>query len=542
MKKRNLISATLMAIVSLPVMAGGYLTNTNQSASFLRMPAQEAYISVEGAYYNPAGIGFLPNGWHVALNNQTAFQKRKVETTFAAFAAGFKNNGSPVRNYKGTSSVPVIPSLDVAYVRDRWFGSFHFGIVGGGGKCEFEEGLGTFESVVSAVPTAINALTSVMGYGNVLQQGYDMDTYMRGRQIYYGGQLNLGYRLNEKLSVSLGLRTVYASSNYYGYVKNMKFQTAIPLVTGPIGSTVSVAPGSILTARELVTALGTTMIAKNPVDAATASQVTGLERLGSQIEEVEVNCDRTSWGFAPIVGIHYHNGPLNIGARYEFKTRLHPTNKSTTQASQAALLPSLEEFVDGRVAEGDIPALLAVGVGYEFTKKLRANISGHYYFDKDATQVDNNQHKINSNTWEILAGVEYDITDRLTASLGGQSTNYGLGAEKEFINDVSFTTSSYSLGCGVKFKVNDRINLNLAYFKTFYYSTRKDQADYNHLSTTMSNIVKTSVAEGIITPAQAGTIQTNMAAAMASGAVNLQGSDRFDRTNDVIGIGIDFKF
>ena len=322
----------------------------------------------------------------------------------------------------------------------------------------------------------------------------------------------------------------------------MKFQTAIPLVTGPIGSTVSVAPGSILTARELVTALGTTMIANNPSDAATASQVTGLERLGSQIEEVEVNCDRTSWGFAPIVGIHYHNSPLNIGARYEFKTRLHPTNKSTTQASQAALLPSLEEFVDGRVAEGDIPALLAVGVGYEFTKKLRANISGHYYFDKDATQVDNNQHKINSNTWEILAGVEYDITDRLTASLGGQSTNYGLGAEKEFINDVSFTTSSYSLGCGVKFKVNDRINLNLAYFKTFYYSTRKDQADYNHLSTTMSNIVKTSVAEGIITPAQAGTIQTNMAAAMASGAVNLQGSDRFDRTNDVIGIGIAFKF
>lgn len=542
MNKKSLLSAAFMAVISLPVLAGGYLTNTNQTASFLRMPAQEAYISVEGAFYNPAGIGFLGKGWHLAFNNQTAFQKRLVETTFKPFATGFRNNGQMVREYEGTSTVPIIPALDMAYVSDRWFGSFHFGIVGGGGKCEFDEGLGTFESVVSVVPTAINALTQEMMGTDVLEQGYDLNTFLRGSQIYYGGQLNLGYRLNENLSVSVGLRAVYANSNYYGYVKDMQFKTATTLYNSTPTGTVAVMQGSQLSASELITAMSTTILLANPGSPTAMAQEAGLKKLGSMIEEVEVNCDRTSWGFAPILGIHYKKGPLNIGARYEFKTRLHPSNKSTTQAAQAELLPALEEFVDGKVAEGDIPALLAVGVGYEFTKKLRANVSGHYFFDKDAHQVDNNQHKINGNTWEVLAGVEYDITDRLTASVGGQSTNYNLGSDKEYISDVSFTTSSYSLGCGVKFKLNDRINLNLAYFKTFYYSTRKDQADYNHLGTTMNNIIKTSVANGIITPTQAGNIQTKMAAALSSGAISLAGSDRFDRTNDVIGIGIDIKF
>ena len=75
MNKKTLLAALLLA-ASTQALAGDYLTNTNHSASFLRMPAQEGYISIEGAYYNPAGIGFLPTGWHFALNNQTAFQTR----------------------------------------------------------------------------------------------------------------------------------------------------------------------------------------------------------------------------------------------------------------------------------------------------------------------------------------------------------------------------------------------------------------------------------------------------------------------------------
>ena len=51
-----------MSMSSLPVLAGGYLTNTNQSISFLRNPSQDAAIGIGSLYNNPAGTAFLAPG------------------------------------------------------------------------------------------------------------------------------------------------------------------------------------------------------------------------------------------------------------------------------------------------------------------------------------------------------------------------------------------------------------------------------------------------------------------------------------------------
>jgi len=59
MKKLLLIGAATL-IVSNSTFAGGYLTNTNQHASFLRMIARGASIDIDGVYSNPAGLAFLP--------------------------------------------------------------------------------------------------------------------------------------------------------------------------------------------------------------------------------------------------------------------------------------------------------------------------------------------------------------------------------------------------------------------------------------------------------------------------------------------------
>lgn len=75
MYKRLILTAALSA-ASLSAFAGGYVTNTNQNVAFLRNPAQNAVIGVQGAYFNPAGIAFMNNGWHLALDVQTAVQRR----------------------------------------------------------------------------------------------------------------------------------------------------------------------------------------------------------------------------------------------------------------------------------------------------------------------------------------------------------------------------------------------------------------------------------------------------------------------------------
>lgn len=77
MNKKLLISAAAL-IVSTSTFAGGILTNTNQNATFLRNPARDAVIAIDGVYTNPAGIAFLPEGAHFSLSWQAAWQKRQI--------------------------------------------------------------------------------------------------------------------------------------------------------------------------------------------------------------------------------------------------------------------------------------------------------------------------------------------------------------------------------------------------------------------------------------------------------------------------------
>ena len=49
------ILASVMLVSTTSASAGGILTNTNQSIDFLRNPARDAAIGLDGVYSNPAG-------------------------------------------------------------------------------------------------------------------------------------------------------------------------------------------------------------------------------------------------------------------------------------------------------------------------------------------------------------------------------------------------------------------------------------------------------------------------------------------------------
>ena len=66
--KKILLSMAAALTMASTVQAGGYVTNTNHNAAFLRNPAQEAKIDINALYPNPAGIGFLDKGWHLSFN------------------------------------------------------------------------------------------------------------------------------------------------------------------------------------------------------------------------------------------------------------------------------------------------------------------------------------------------------------------------------------------------------------------------------------------------------------------------------------------
>ena len=62
--------------------------------------------------------------------------------------------------------------------------------------------------------------------------------------------------------------------------------------------------------------------------------------------------------------------------------------------------------------------------------------------------------------------MEWDVTDRMTVSIGGQMTRYGL--TDEYMNDMSFVVNSNSIGFGFNYKATDKLTLKAGYFQTMY--------------------------------------------------------------------------
>lgn len=157
MNKR--INYLLLALLlsSPTAFAGGLLENTNQSISFLRNPSRDATIGIDGVYSNPAGVVFLRDGWHLEFNWMMVHQDRDTKSKYGElFKYNINNPTLPAldekgyRAFDGDVNVPIQPSLFLAYNKKDWSFQFGFGFVGGGGGCEFSNGLGSFEGLIGA--------------------------------------------------------------------------------------------------------------------------------------------------------------------------------------------------------------------------------------------------------------------------------------------------------------------------------------------------------------------------------------------------------
>lgn len=139
------------------------------------------------------------------------------------------------------------------------------------------------------------------------------------------------------------------------------------------------------------------------------------------------------------------------------------------------LKEAIGEYEDGKKIAGDIPAYLALGVGYSPVNTVRVNVGFHWFDDKHATSYNNRQEKLKRGTLEYNAGVEVDVNKKITLSTGWQNTNYGLPdenldtpASKRYMDDKSFVVSSNSVAFGGVYHINKKMDLNVAYFHTFY--------------------------------------------------------------------------
>lgn len=421
--KKILLTTALLLSVSASAFAGGLLTNTNQNAVFLRNPARDAIIGIDGVYSNPAGIAFLPQGLHLSLSWQAAFQKREI-TSYAPFYALNQNRPGNEHFFEGKSVAPVIPSVQAAYVfNDKWSVSAQFAVGGGGGKCEFESGLPMFEQLVG---------------GQMAQQiaagaPYSFSQNLTGKQYFYGVQVGATYKVHKNVSVFGGVRGVIARCGYEGAISNITIN--------------GMNSAAFAQAAAMYAQAG---------DAATAAQ---LGYASAVTSDYILDCTQKGFGVTPIVGVDVKLGKWNLAAKYEFRTKIELENESKNS-------PNVDQgfaaYKDGAKVRSDIPALLTVGAQYDIVKNVRAMAGFHYYFDKDAK---GSATDVDKNTWELTFGAEWDVNKWLTVSAGTQRTKYGFD---DSMQDTNFNISSTALCLGASFRVNDMVKINAGYMHSFY--------------------------------------------------------------------------
>lgn len=437
--------------------AGGVLTNTNQSAKFARYMALDASTKVEAAYYNPAGLVKLKDGFHFSYTNQSAFQKRIITATDPNFANSL--NGERTKKYIGTASAPIIPSLQGAYKKGHWVLSGTVGVTGGGGKATFEDGLPMFESGMAQSLGLINMVGGALNTQNpalsATADKYSVDQYMTGANFIYGAQLGGSYKINDMFSVYGGFRLNIVNNHYKGYLQNLQANTQSTNLAA-IGMTDY--NGSMTSPSALL-------------DLAYASASTDADRSSIMLLKkaseggVHLDSKQSGWGVNPIIGFNFSYEKLNVGMKYEFKTDLNVENK--TAVDDTGL------FKDGVNTAHDIPALFTVGLSYQILPQLNASVGYHHFFDRDA-KMSGDKQKYISGTNEYLVGVEYQINKMFLVSAGGQITRYGIDKEGQFQSDLSFYVNSYSIGFGGAVNVSPNVQINVGYFFTDYANFDKD--------------------------------------------------------------------
>lgn len=441
MKKRILLGLTLL-MATTSAFAGGLLTNTNQSASYVRNPSRDAAIAIDAVYYNPAGVAFLEKGFHLSLNYQAAWQKRQITSNSPLFTNN-TNNATADRYFEGKAVAPAIPSVQFAYViNDKWSFAAQFSVVGGGGTCEFENGLSMFEGMIAGQAFNSDGLPS---------KNYTINQSLTGKQIIYGLQVGATYKIIDNLSVFAGVRGVYASMGYEGAMNGI---TIAGMDSNRFAQMAQAAytSGDMATYAKLATAAGAT-------------------------SDYVLDCNQKSFGVTPILGIDFKYKNWNFAAKYEFRTKLNLKNNSTNSSNVDMLMP---EYKDGAYVRSDIPALFTVGVEYSPIECVRISGGFHHYHDKAAKGA---ATEVDKNTIEGLFGIEWDAHKVVTLSAGMQRTKYGFSDTQ--IKDTNFNLDSWCLGVGAQFNCTDFMKVNVGYFHSFYQD--RDVADANGVPTLTNN-------------------------------------------------------
>lgn len=533
MRKLTLMIFSLL-LTSTIAFSGGIVTNYNQSAAYIRMFVRDATTDIDAVFFNPAGLTKLADGWHFSFSAQNLTQKRSVNNTFPYL-------NSP--DFEGEAKVPIFPSFYTAYKTGKFAFSFGFNPVGGGGTATYNNGLPTMEIPLSTLVPQLTSLGVSAYSAKMMFEGTSIYFGFQGGisyelnenvSVFAGMRYVKATTSYEGFVKDIMVTTATGQVRADDFMNGVAAQAAAGAIQAAGGAVLATGAGNNM--APLVANFGTLTFAQvagagflDPVTRAqleggllqfgfsqaeidgmsmavaqasyfgTATYLNGYSaELNAQAAGLTANAilmadqvadvEQTGNGITPILGVNlsFMDEDLNIGIKYEFKTKLDLTNKTAPGKGFAIGLTEtgakIEMFPDGAVTNADMPALLAFGFEYQLTDAMMFSAGYHTYFDgKTGWAGTGNSSKIDKNSIEFAAGLEYKLSDKFLISGGYLRTV--TGANALYMSDISHSLSSNSGGFGGAYKVSESVTLNfgIAYTKytTATYNKSRDLGGNN---------------------------------------------------------------
>ncbi len=535
--KKTIFTIFSFILVAQIAFAGGIVTNTNQSASWVRMMARDASVDVDAVFFNPAGLTHLDDGFYFQLNSQTVSQTRTVTSTFP----GLNNS-----KYTGETFVPFLPTAFAVYKKGNLAISGGFTVIGGGGSAKFDNGLPDFEYQLTGLPTALSGLKQIGDQAGVdlSVNGYSVKSSITGSSTYLGFQGAVSYKINEMISVALGGRYVSASNKYEGSITDISVingtetlradafinNKAVPTLNGisnkltqitqiptslqPVidagngeltlaqikaagqlddetynaliqaGHAIGISDPSALTVEQFSGAITQATPALNEKITKLNSTATALSAQAGALGDKKLEVEQTGSGFTPFVSVDFDLGSLGFSAKYEMKTNMKVKTK--------VINDDFGLFKEGEEVPAEMPAMLALGARYN-TGGLKLQTGFHYYFDKAAkygkrnatgefvtngeeVNINGDKTYLSGNSIEFAIGAQYDINDMFGLSAGFLMTK--THPNSIYQSSLSYSLPTKTLGFGAIIHATSKIDIDLGASFTSYDKYEKDFTAY----------------------------------------------------------------
>ncbi|MDO4506113.1 MAG: outer membrane protein transport protein [Spirochaetales bacterium] len=400
MKKTIALAVSVLAAAAL--FAGGVDNKTNLNAGYERNPSRNTECKrPEAVFYNIGGISFMEDGLYVEAGDQLVFKKYANKLDFPLF-----NSLGINKSYEDNRLVYLYPNAEVVYKKGDSAIFFGFGVFGGGGNLEYNDG--TAATSLAFAGKAMNA-----GLGSLegkllagIAKNHSLDVY----SVQLGEIIGVSTKMMDNLSLAVAARFMHGTQSIE------LSSPALAMING------------------------------------------GSDTVGYKADGYSVGA---------MFGVHYKPTELmDISAQYQSITRInyeYHSFKGQYSVIKQIITNEKDSFAN------DLPAVLNLGFGYQILEDLYASTSINYYFNRFATiesPMDGSKYKY-GNSFEIAFGADYQINKSLLVSAG---ISYGTNGTKPDVNNIfSPVLDSLAFGTGCEYKVTEKVALtgSLMYCKYF---------------------------------------------------------------------------